>query len=65
MAILWGGHHFLRLQTNFRKQQRKMCNRTIFVLIYHRTQGGLIDFIPLPDLYIFIAVSDDTHIDAI
>ena len=49
----------------FTNELPKTTKETIFVLIYHRTQGGLIDFIPLPDLYIFIAVSDDTHIDAI
>jgi hypothetical protein len=35
-ALLSRCHHFLRLQRNFSKIQRKICHRTIFALIFGR-----------------------------
>ena len=41
----------------------RFCNRTIFALIF--LQEGQINSVPSPECCIFIAVSEDTHIEAI
>ena len=45
------------------KIQRKIYRQTIFALPFYC--GGRINLIPSPECYIFIALSGDTHIDAI
>jgi hypothetical protein len=51
----------------FTKETRKNTkeNKPSYHFCSHFLQEGQIDIIPLPDCYIYIAVSGDTCIDAI
>ena len=61
-AFLSRGHHFLRLQRNFSKIQRKICRRTIFALIW----GRMLEFIyRLHQIATFLSVFPKTPIIAI